>query len=93
MTDQRDIGRGGPRPADGFLGAGFFNPATDRATGETLKPLRWLQEYSLALGIILCIGSIVLIQEKTPMLVLLVAGVGFLGASMAAAVLGPAPRV
>ena len=54
--------------------------------------MRWLQEYSLSLGIVFCDASFVFIQDRLPMLVLLGAGVALLGASMVAAVMGPPPH-
>ncbi len=58
-----------------------------------LRLLRWVQEYSLSLGIILCIATIILIQNRTAMATLLIAGVAFLAISLIAAVEGPVPTL
>lgn len=57
--------------------------------GPRLKLPRWVREYSLSLGIIFFIATIVAIQNQAAMLVFLVIGAVFLALSMLSALADP----
>ena len=57
-----------------------------------MKLPTWVQEYSLSLGIIFCLGALVLIENRVAMVLVLAVGAAFLGLSMVSAMLGPSYR-